>query len=227
MKKYIVYILMLILIMSVFTGCKSKANTGKNNAGTSENSSPGNAPEDANDVTDGNKNDSENTEAENNGDKGEIDNENDGNVQDTTDSELLDIIKKIYDIKDPGLKLADTPVDLSNGDSVTYYTGLSDISKVKEAVASEAMIGSQAYSLVLVKLNDAKDAEVVANEMLKGIDPRKWICVEADDLQIVSHEDVIMLIMVSTALEESVTSQQVVDAFKEVCNDKLNMELKK
>lgn len=230
MKKNIVYILMIILIMSVYTGCTNKQNetNGKDNVGTSDNISTGNDTEDPNDVMQDNNSTSEdNTEIGNTGNKDEIDNGDDGNVQDTTDSELLDIIKKIYEIKDPGLKLADTPVDLSNGDSVKYYTGLSDISKVKEVVASEAMIGSQAYSLVLVKLNDTKDAESVANEMLKGIDPRKWICVEADDLQIVSHDDVIMLIMVSTALEESVTSQQIVDAFKEVCDNELDMELKK
>lgn len=230
MKKNIVYILMIILIMSVYTGCTNKQNetNGKDNVGTSDNISTGNDTEDPNDVMQDNNSTSEdNTEIGNTGNKDEIDNGDDGNVQDTTDSELLDIIKKIYEIKDPGLKLADTPVDLSNSDSVKYYTGLSDISKVKEAVVSEAMIGSQAYSLVLVKLNDTKDAESVANEMLKGIDPRKWICVEADDLQIVSHDDVIMLIMVSTALEESVTSQQIVDAFKEVCDNELDMELKK
>jgi len=178
---------------------------------------------------DDNKGSDDNTEVENkeNDNKDETENKDDGNDQETTESELLAIIKKIYEIKDPGLMLADTPVDLSDSDSVKYYTGLSDISKVKEAVASETMIGAQAYSLVLVKLNEAADAESVANEMLKGIDPRKWICVEADDLQVVSHDDVIMLIMVSSTFEESVTSQQIVDAFKKVCDDELDIQLKK
>lgn len=209
MKKNIVYILMIVLIISVFTGCKKKG---------IENDSQG-----SNDVIqDDNKGSDDNTEVEdkendNKDETDETENKDDSNAQDTTDSELLAIIKKIYEIKDPGLMLADTQVDLSDSDSVKYYTGLSDISKVKEAVASETMIGSQAYSLVLVKLNDADDAESVANEMLKGIDPRKWICVEADDLQVVSHDDVILLIMVSSTFEESVTSQQIVDAFKKVC----------
>jgi hypothetical protein len=137
------------------------------------------------------------------------------------------MIKEIYEVKNPGLMVADIPVDLNNSDSVKYYTGLSDVSKIKEAVASEAMIGSQAYSLVLVQLNDEKDAETVADEMLKGIDTRKWICVEADDLRVVGHDDVIMLFMVSSALKENVTSKQMVDAFKEVCDGELDIELKK
>jgi len=151
----------------------------------------------------------------------------DNNKQDAKDKDLLDIIKKIYEIKDPGLRLDNKSVDLSNADSVKYYTGLSDSSKVKNIAASEAMILSHAYSLVLVQLNDAGDAEKVAKDMLNGIDTRKWVCVGADDLQVVSHDDVIMLFMVSSTLEESVTSQQIVDAFKEVNDGKLDVELKK
>ncbi|MBU5333050.1 hypothetical protein KQI61_12665 [Anaerocolumna aminovalerica] len=206
MKRKIVYILMIVLTMSVFTACK---NTGKE---------------------DDNKGSNNNTEAENKENEddknGETKDSDNGNSQDTVDSELTSIIKKIYEIKDPELAVAETPVDLSDSDSVKYYTGLSDSSKLKEAVASETMIGSQAYSLVLVRLNDANDGESVAKEMLKGIDPRKWICVEADDLQVVGHDDVIMLSMVSSSFKDSVTSQQLVDAFKEVCGGKLDIELK-
>lgn len=154
-------------------------------------------------------------------------NSKDNDKQEAKDKDLLAIIKKIYEIKDPGLKLDNKSVDLSNGDSVKYYTGLSDSSKVKKIAASEAMILSHAYSLVLVQLNDASDAEKVAKEMLNGIDTRKWICVGADDLQVVSRDDVIMLFMVSSTLEENVTSQQIVDAFKEISDGKLDIELKK
>ena len=173
--------------------------------------------------------DSEDAAGENkeNDSKDDTEDTENGNTQDTADSGLSSMIKEIYEVKNPGLMVADIPVDLSNSDSVKYYTGLSDASKIKEAVASEAMIGSQAYSLVLVQLNDEKDAETVADEMLKGIDTRKWICVEADDLQVVGHDDVIMLFMVSSALKENVTSKQMVDAFKEVCDGELDIELKK
>jgi len=210
MKRKIVYILMIVLTMSVFTACKNtekEDNKGSNNNTEAENKENEN---DKNDET-------ENT------DNGSVDN---GNAQDTTESELVSIIKKIYEIKDPELAVADNLVDLSDSDSVKYYTGLSDSSKLKEAVASETMIGSQAYSLALVRLNDAKDAESVAKEMLNGIDTSKWICVSADDLQVVSHDDVVMLIMVSSSFKDSVTSQQIVDAFKEVSGGKLDVELK-
>ena len=48
-----------------------------------------------------------------------------------------------------------------------------------------------------------------------GIDPRKWICVEADDVQVVSYGDVVMLIMVDST--SGLTSQSFVDAFAQVC----------
>lgn len=83
-------------------------------------------------------------------------------------------------------------------------------------LVSEAMIGSQAYSLVLVQVNDEKDSSSVGDEMLNGIDQRKWICVEADDIQVTSQGDVILLIMVSSTMKDTVTSQEIVNAFEQV-----------
>ena len=62
----------------------------------------------------------------------------------------------------------------------------------------------------------------IAAEMKAGINPAKWICVEADDLQVVACGDVVLLIMVSSQL--SVTSQDIVDAFREVCGGTLTVE---
>lgn len=169
---------------------------------------------------------SDNLDNESSTNDNEVESNEDVDGQDVLNGELSSIIEKIYGIKDTGLMVENTSVDLSNMDSVNYYTGLNDVSKVKEALVSEAMIGSQAYSLVLARVNDSVDAESVANEMLTGINPNKWICVSADDLQVVTHDDLIMLIMVSSSFEDTVTSQQIVDAFKEICGYELDIELK-
>lgn len=113
--------------------------------------------------------------------------------------------------------VGNTQVDLSNADAVKSYTGLSSTDKISEALVSEAMIGSQAYSLVTVRVKDPADAEAVAKEMKEGINPAKWICVNADDLRVAASGDVVMLIMVSTALSETVTAAEIVDAFAQVC----------
>ncbi|GAA4655264.1 hypothetical protein GCM10023142_24020 [Anaerocolumna aminovalerica] len=206
------------------TGNKGSGNkeSGNKESGNKETANKETANKETGDKGSGNK-ESGNKETGNKG----TENSKDNDKQEAKDKDLLAIIKKIYEIKEPGLMLDNKSVDLSNEDSVKYYTGLSDSSKVKKIAASEAMILSHAYSLVLVQLNDASDAEKVAKEMLNGIDTRKWICVGADDLQVVSRDDVIMLFMVSSTLEENVTSQQIVDAFKEVSGGKLDIELKK
>lgn len=93
-----------------------------------------------------------------------------------------------------------------------------------EACAYESMVGSIAFSLVLVRVNDAANAETVGQQMKDGIDPRKWICVEANDLQVVGCGDVVMLIMLDSSL--GVTSQNFVDAFQTVCGGELDFVLK-
>lgn len=137
---------------------------------------------------------------------------------------LADIVEQIYAVKEPGIGVGTIPVELSDADAVKMYTGLDSADAISEAVASEAMISAQAYSLVLVRVKDAADTASVAEEMEAGIDPRKWVCVEADDLQVVACDDVILLIMVSSELSDSVTSQDVVDAFREVCGGTLTIE---
>lgn len=140
-----------------------------------------------------------------------------------------EIIEKIYAQK----SVEFAPVTLTPDDpdygamwDWTYYTGLADGSKIKEAAVSEPMIGSIAYSLVVVRVNDAADAKSVAQEMKDGIDTRKWMCVEAGDLQVAGCGDVVMLIMVDEAFaEQGLTSQAFVDAFQAVCGTDLDFTI--
>lgn len=204
MKKTI-YLLLTMILLLTFTGCQKVDNSNQDNSNPS-------APEQEENATPPSE---------------EPDSTLDQEEGETSKSELFSIISKIYEIKDPGLALGDIPVDLTNTDSVKYYTGLTDTSMVKDIAVSEAMIGSQAYSLVLVQVNNASDANSVANEMLNGIDQRKWVCVEADDLQVVAQDDLVMLFMVSSELKDSVTSQDIVNAFKDVRGGEVDIELKK
>ena len=120
------------------------------------------------------------------------------------------------------LDLTDTSED--GAFKLKGYTGLEDASMLTEACAYESMVGSIAFSLVLVRVNDAANAETVGQQMKDGIDPRKWICVEANDLQVVGCGDVVMLIMLDSSL--GVTSQNFVDAFQTVCGAELDFVLK-
>ncbi len=140
---------------------------------------------------------------------------------------LSDIIDKIYETKDTGLALMTTDIDLTNADDVKYNTGISDLSKIKEATISEAMISAQAYSLILVRVNDSKDTKAVAEEMLKGVNPNKWICVSADDVKAAGAGDTIMLIMTSSAYADAVTADDLVKAYETICGGRLDFTLQK
>ena len=96
---------------------------------------------------------------------------------------LADIVDKIYAAHPVDLSLGTENVDITDTAwMLPQFTGLTSADGVKEAVVSEPMISSIAYSLVLVRVEDAKNAQSIAQQMKDGINPHKWVCVEADDL---------------------------------------------
>ncbi len=138
---------------------------------------------------------------------------------------LPEIIDKIYEKQTVGEIMLGTitqdMMDFTDAEVLNMYTGISDTSAVKEVAVSEAMIGSIPYSLALVRVNDESKASEVAQNMYDNINTRKWICVVADDLKVAVYGDVVMLIMVGTDYADTVTAQQIVDAFKDVCGGSL------
>lgn len=133
------------------------------------------------------------------------------------DSALGEILDKIYEIKKPEFAFDSMAVDFDDEYAVSSYMGLTmdDVKKVDAAIVSEPMMSSQAYSLVLARVKDKADAAKIAQKMADGINPRKWVCVEANDLTVVSKDDIIMLFMADSEL--SFTSEDAVAAFTEVC----------
>jgi hypothetical protein len=191
MKNKIRTLLSAILILGIMTGCVSGASTGGQPSTTPDVSTPISTEPTTPDA------------------------EQDSGSK--IDMALSDIIDAIYEKKPVPIALGTRPVDLADADAVMSGAGLSSTELVTEIAISEAMIGSQAYSLVLARLADSGDAKTVAEEMKVGINPAKWICVAADDMSVVASGDVVMLIMLSSELADSVTSDELVDAFESVC----------
>lgn len=111
------------------------------------------------------------------------------------------------------------PVDLTDSSedglwALKSYTGLDSAAQISEAAAFEPMMGSMAFSMVLVRTVEGADSKAVAESMKSGIDTRKWICVEADDLKVAGFGDVVMLIMLNS--DSGMTAQSFVDAFAKV-----------
>lgn len=129
---------------------------------------------------------------------------------------LEECVDLIYGERPLELSVMTIPVDLDDAFAVKSYLGLSDSGKISEAVASESAFGSQAYSLVLCRVKDAGQAQDVAREMFEGIDRRKWVCVEADDLVVTVHGDLVLLVMIGSEYEQMATAEQLAHAFSKV-----------
>lgn len=139
---------------------------------------------------------------------------------------LPELINAIYAKQPVEIMVNDpAPVDLSDANAVNNFLGLTDASKVKEAYYSEAMIGSQAYSLVVVRTNSAADAPAVAQSMFDGINQAKWVCVSADCVAVGAYGDTVMLVMVSSGLGGATLHTDLRAAYASVVGGKLDVSL--
>ncbi|MBR5536979.1 MAG: hypothetical protein IKU58_03670 [Clostridia bacterium] len=138
---------------------------------------------------------------------------------------LTAIVDKIYEKKMPEFPVGPMELDLADGETLMYMAGISDASLVKEVLVSEAMMGSQAYSMVLARVNDAAKAEEVANMMLENINPRKWICVGADDIDAAIYGDLVLFVMIDS--QYGIPAADFIGEFKTIAGGALDKELSK
>ena len=120
-------------------------------------------------------------------------------VEKNVEGTLEDIMAKVYaGISEENLPmmLGNIPVDSEN---VEGFLGTTEVN-YKEAVASESMVGSIAHSVVLVRMNDAKEADAAVETIKANVNPRKWICVEASNVAVKSKGDLVILIMSNETL---------------------------
>ena len=119
----------------------------------------------------------------------------------TLEGTPAEIIEKIYAQKSVEFApMTLTPDDPDYGSmwDWNYYTGLADGSKVKEAAVSEPMIGSIAHEVILVEVPEGTDPAEVAAQMEANMNPRKWICVEAEATWVKTSGQYVVMVM-STA----------------------------
>ncbi len=106
---------------------------------------------------------------------------------------LPEIMEKLYEgIPEEELPMIVENIEL-NSENFEYYA-FADV-KYKEAIASESMTGATAHSVVLIRLEDSNDAEKAVSDIKEKADPRKWICVEAENTYVLSKGDLVVLIM--------------------------------
>lgn len=115
-----------------------------------------------------------------------------------------EIIKTLYD----GIKEDEMPDVASTEiteDNIEGYLGKKY--NIESGIASEAMITSIAHSVVVIKLKDGEDVQKIADEIetaAKDTLYRKWICVEAEEVEVDTFGQTIVLIMSNKELGEKI-----------------------
>lgn len=123
----------------------------------------------------------------------------------TADAELSDMVDKIYEAYPVELMMMTTrAVDLNDESWCTYNTGLNaeQAALVDAGVLSESMTGSQAYSMVLLRVKDEADARTIADAMLENIQMNKWVCVMADKARVATFGDKVLFVMSNSELTD-------------------------
>ena len=83
----------------------------------------------------------------------------------------------------------------------------------EEATVSQPMIGSIPHSVVVIKLKDSEDTEAVAAEIKEKINPRKWVCVEAEQVYVENRGNIIIAVMADKA-----SADKIIDNFRKIVN---------
>ena len=130
------------------------------------------------------------------------DNKKQKNVEGTLEEIMTSVYKDIPEYERP-MMLTNTEV---NEENIEYYLGTKDI-EYKEALASESGVGSIAHSVVLVRTKENSDIEEIKTKIKESINPRKWICVEAEEVEVESKGNLIILIMSSEINTEKIETE--------------------
>lgn len=97
-----------------------------------------------------------------------------------------------------------TAVDFSDVEAAKYYIGVDPTEKVDSAVFVDPMIGSIPFSMAVIKAKEGVDVEALKNEVLEGIDLRKWVCVSAEKAIVSNCGNTIIMVMSTEVIADDV-----------------------
>lgn len=143
-----------------------------------------------------------------------------GGVEGTT-AEIMDKLYANHTAVDLYLETRD--LDIADADAVAHNLGLENGGALSQCSLSEPMMGSQAYSLAVVRVKDGNDTAQIAKEIYDNVNMHKWICVEADVKTVAYSGDVVMMYMVNSEFSDVPTVQSIQDAFRTVCGGQITI----
>lgn len=119
----------------------------------------------------------------------------------SSEESLSDLMSTILN----GVETPNYSISELAGDSFPYMLFI-DQPEGAAAVSADAMIGSIAHSVVLMRLPDGSDVEGIAKQVKDNADPRKWICVEAEKTIVKTNGNLVLLVMSDTATAEAIAA---------------------
>ncbi len=110
-----------------------------------------------------------------------------GNIEGTLD----ELMPKVIEGLNPELALTEQAI-LSNNFSSYFFI---DYIAGSMGLASDAAINAIPHSVALLRLPEGEDSKAVCAEIEKNLDPRKWVCVEAEASKVLSRGNLILVVM--------------------------------
>ena len=78
--------------------------------------------------------------------------------------------------------------------NIKEYLGDADV-KFTEGLCSAPMMSSIPYELILLKLDEGSDVDAVKAALKENANPRKWLCVEAEEVVVENIDNTVLFLM--------------------------------
>ena len=130
---------------------------------------------------------------------------NGGNKEGDT-MDLTAMVDKLYE----GIAADNMPMVMTQEVPADAFEGVFFIPAVEGAtgVMSEPMMSSIAHSVCLMRVAEGTDVEATRAAIEANMNPRKWLCVEAEKSGVIANGNTILLVMCAEA-----NYQTIVDNF--------------
>ena len=209
--------LMMVAIMAIsFTGCGDKDETTGGDAtggqtvqtgdnGTADDEQQADDKEDADkdkDKEDTDKQDKPDSNTNTSKPSGSQSGSDDSDKEEVKEKSLSSIISAVYEGVEDLPRLGNTTL---NSDNFASFAFIKKIDGMK-GLASEAMIGSIAHSVVAIRVPEGESAKDVASQVKANANPRKWICVEAEKVIVKRHKQTVLLIMTTADAADKIAA---------------------
>ena len=116
-------------------------------------------------------------------------------------TKLMDMMDKLVDGVTDGMSVSTEviPADMEENYAIPDVDGV-------YAVVNAPMMSSIAYEVVLVEVPEGTDAEAVADQMRENLNPRKWVCVEAEETWVKTSGQYVVSVMTFKDMADQISA---------------------